>query len=680
MPRTPAQPAARRAILGGGLKLAALGLTLTPLARTGAVLAQARPDATAATPAAAASPADPWPAPLRLEVEATDLTHRVLRARLQLPLARPGQRLTLHLPRYLPGTHGPWGHAAPLAGLRCQADGQLVPWQRDALDPHAFHLQPPAGAQVLQLELQHLTPLNPGEEDRVSVSRKLLGVQWEKLLLYPDGVAHHALQVQARLRLPPGWQAATALRGADGEPARPDAQGWFEFAPCSLETLVDSPVFAGPHYRRVALDAPGTARPVVLHLLADEPKSLQATEAQLQAHRALVQQADRLFTQRPWRHYDFLLAQSDAFGGMGLEHHESSENAVPPGYFDDWDKSIHERELLPHEFVHAWNGKYRRGADLVRPDYHQPGANSLLWVYEGQTEFWGHVLAARAGLSSAEQARDRLAYRLAEAQLRTGRAWRSLQDTTQTPQMGHGPTREWGEWQRGYDYYPEGLLLWLAADGLIREASAERRGLDDFARVFFGPAWTPRADGSVTPRPYRFEDLTAALAQVHRHDWTAWLRERLDATGPQAGVLLDETLARSGWRLDWSDQESRFAQAARGWGGEPRPQDLRFSLGLRVGAKGRLGRVVWDGPAFAAGLVPGMELVAVNDQAYRPERLDQALRDARDGRGPVRLLVKDEDSFRTVSFEARHGPRFPVLTRVAGVPDRLGALYAPRGA
>ena len=151
------------------------------------------------------------------------------------------------------------------------------------------------------------------------------------------------------------------------------------------------------------LDPEGASRPVVLQLFADDPADLDAKPEMIEAHRELVRQADRLFGARHFRHYDLMLEQSKLVGDIGLEHHESSENGVMPGYFKDWDKGIKARELLPHEYVHSWNGKFRRPADLWTPNLNVPMRDSLLWVYEGQTQYWGYVLAARAGLVNAER-------------------------------------------------------------------------------------------------------------------------------------------------------------------------------------------------------------------------------------------------------------------------------------
>jgi len=623
-------------------------------------------------------------APITLSVDATDLPHRILRVQQTLPIAQPGQRLALRFARYLPGGHGPYGDVTRLSGLVITAGDQRLSWQRDAGDPFTFLVDVPADARELTLRYQHLSPVR-GSSERVSMTREMLGVEWENVLLYPAGTAVSAIRVQPRLRLPTGWQQVSALRSATGSVPQQDADGWVDFAPVSVETLVDSPLFAGRHLQRVDLDPAGTPKPVVLTLLADEPTSLAASPAQLEAHRALVRQADKLFGgARHWRHYDLMLALSDEFGGIGLEHHESSENGLRPDYFKDWDKAIRGRELLAHEYVHAWNGKFRRPADLATADYQQVMGTSLLWVYEGQTEYWGHVLAARAGLSTPEQARDRLAQVAAELTVRAGRTWRPLQDTTLDPAIGPGHSREWEDQQRGQDYYEEGQLMWLDADLLVRELSGGKRSLDDFAKAFFGSASTFRADGSPRPLAYTEDELVAALNAVQPHDWRGFFRARLDHAGAGVDAGVDAAwngLARSGWRLTWREDESSFASNERGWegsSGTERPQNLAFSLGLRLIGDGSVTQVLWDSPAYQAGLTKGMVLLAVNDHAYKPERLEAAIRANTGGQAPIRLLVKDGELFRSVSLDWRGGLRYPQLTRVEGQPDRLSAVYRAR--
>jgi predicted metalloprotease with PDZ domain len=614
---------------------------------------------------------------IELSVDATDVAHRLLQVHERIALAPGTGRMVLHYPQFQPGAHGPYGDVSRFAGLVIEADGQRLAWQRDTADAYAYGVEVPAGAKALDLRFQYIAPAHRGTE-RISITRRLLGIEWDSVALYPAGQAAADLRVQASARLPPGWQAATALRSVDGSLAVAGADGWYRFAETSFETLVDSPLMAGASGLRVILDTGGASRPVAMHMLADEASQLKATPAQLDAHRQLVHQADLLFGSRPFRHYDFLLALSDEMGGLGLEHHESSENSADADYFDDWDKSIHDRELLPHEYVHAWNGKFRRPADLWTPHYNTPMRNSQLWVYEGLTEYWGHVLAARSGLSTPEQARDRLATSVAGLQTRAGRRWRNLQDTTLQATVGPGHTPDWEDWQRGADYYEEGLLIWLDADTLIRERSGNKRSLDDFARSFFGRPAAQAADGAIQPLTYTFEELVSALNALEPFDWRAFFRARLDSTEP--GGPLDG-VTRSGWRLAWSDTESAFAaneHGSSGPDGNERPQDLAHSLGLRITSDGKLDQVLWDSPAFKAGLSPGMTLLAVNDRAYKAERLAAAVTANRGGQAPLALLLRDGDLYFTARIDWQGGLRYPRLERIPAAPDRLTTIYKAR--
>ncbi|TDM08066.1 MAG: peptidase M61 [Ideonella sp. MAG2] len=640
--------------------------------------AQAAAPHTADTAGVATLPAprdETWPGTIQLHVDSTELDQRIQRVRQTLPVDKAG-RLTLLYPRWLPGTHGPYNDIGGLTGLMIHAGTQRLAWVRDVTDPYAFHVEVPAGVKALNLQFEYLAPLSPAQ-GRVNMSRSILGVQWNQLLLYPAGHFASGIKVQARLKLPEGWQQASALRDAKGQVPQPGPDGWVEFAPVSLETLVDSPLFAGKHAKRIELDPPQTDKPVALNLLADEASHLEASPAQLDAHRALVQQSDKLFGARHWRHYDFLLSLSDNFGGIGLEHHESSENGVHTDYFKDWDKSVRARELLPHEYVHSWNGKFRRPLDLWTPQYNVPMRNSLLWVYEGMTQYWGHVLAARSGLTTPAQARDRLAQVAATLNARVGRTWRNLQDTTNEGTMASRRDKAWRDWQRGGgDYYDEATLIWLDADSLIREKSGDTKSLDDFARAFFGIATTRHADGSIKPATYTFDDVVRTLNGVQPHDWAKFLRERLDTNNP--GAPLDG-LARSGWKLSFAEQENEFAkhdESSRGR--KERTARYPFSLGLSLADDGELVQVVWGSPAFAAKLAPGMVLAAVNMEAYSPERLSAAITANKSGKAPIQLLLRQGERYRQVTLDYRDGLRYPVLERVGNGKDRLSAIQAAR--
>ena len=604
----------------------------------------------------------PYLGPIVLSVDATDVDHRIVRVHETLPVkAGP---LTLLYPHWIPGTHGPYGNVTKMAGLVVRAGDRELKWVRDPAEPEAFNVAVPDGARELDIRFEHLSPIGSGQGRR-TISTNLIDLQWHPLVLYPAGHWPSALRVQASLMLPEGFEAATALRpiGAGTK---------LTFDEVSLETLVDAPVFAGRHHRAVALDPDGAQRPVVLQLFADDARDLEATPEMIEAHRELVREADRLFGARHFRHYELLLAQSKLIGEIGLEHHESSENCVKPGYFKDWGKGIKARELLPHEYVHSWNGKFRRPAELMTPNLNMPMRDSLLWVYEGQTQYWSYVLAARAGLVTTEESLDHFARTAAFRSEMAGRRWRSLQDTTTDPLMPGQGDRPWYDFQRGWDYYDEMVLVWLDVDTLIRERTGDKRSLDDFARAFFGGD-----DGRITPRPYRFEDVVAALNAVAPYDWASLLRDRLDHVG-DAGHLLDG-LARAGWKLEYDEKESEIARNAREEDEESGPtESFWWSIGADIGKEGKIDSLRWDGPAFRAGFAPGQQIVAVGGMAFKRERLEAGITAAK-GSGPaIEVLVKDGERYRTVAIEYHGGLRYPKLVRIDGVPDRMSAILARR--
>ncbi|MEO6518409.1 MAG: peptidase M61 [Pseudoxanthomonas sp.] len=598
-----------------------------------------------------------YPGVIELAVDATDLSRRLYRVRQRMPV-QPGP-LTLWYPQWIPGNHAPTGPINQFAGLRITGDGHDLPWKRDPLDMYAFQLQVPAGVDQIEIEFQSLSPTSAAQ-GRVAMTTALMSVQWSRLLLYPAGYDARKVRFQASLRLPAGWQFGTALRTTHSE------QDLHHFQPLALVELIDSPVYAGRHFRRFDLD-PGARVPVHLNVVADAPELLEATPAILAAHRALVQQADRVFGARPFAHYDFLLALSDQFSGIGLEHQQSSENGSFPGYLTGT-APFGDNYLLPHEYAHSWNGKAVRPSLLWTPHFNTPMQNELLWVYEGQTEFWAWVLAARAGLYTPEQAREVLAANAARIDHRAGRRWRNLQDTVYQGIVDFNDApQDWESWQRGYDFYDEGALLWLEVDTRLRELSHGKRSLDDFARGFFGGQAGP---GEVVR--YDFADVVQALQQLQPHDWAAYLRARVDSHGPAAPL---EGLARAGWTLVYTEVPNLAIADAEGDGDY---DDFRYSLGLQIAHDGgSITDVLWDSPAYRAGLARDMQLVAVAGMAYNAERLLRAIDIARKDSQAIELLVKQGDAFRSVRIDYRGGVRHPHLQRIAATPDRLTRLLAP---
>jgi predicted metalloprotease with PDZ domain len=606
-----------------------------------------------------------YPGNLTLKVDLTDLDRRVLVVHESIPV-RPGP-LTLLYPEWLPGNHAPRGPIDGLAGLIMTAGGRPVEWVRDTVNVYAFHVQVPAGANRLDLEFEFASPLIR-DQGRTVVTPDMVGLQWNTVVLYPAGFYINRIPVAASVTLPEGWEFAGAL-DVEGRRA-----GAIRFRPTTLEMLVDSPLFAGRYFKSLDLD-PGARTPVHLNLFADSAEMLEVRPQQLAAHHKLVQEAYALLGPPHYDRYEFLLALSDHFGDIGLEHHRSSENRRPPSYFVEWDKVAAGRDLLPHELTHSWNGKFRRPAGLATPDFNAPMRNSLLWVYEGLTNYFGAVLATRSGLWSEEFGRQAWASLAANMDRnRAGRAWRDLEDTTGQPIITPRRPLSWLSWQRTEDYYTEGELLWLDIDTRIRELTHDKRSLDDFAHAFFtGPAGS-RQDGSlVEPVTYTFADVVQALKSVAPFDWEKYLTERLYGHGP--GAPLDG-ITRGGWKLVFTESPSEYLRSVED---QRRAVDFTYSLGFAVSVlTGQLTEVRWGGPAYEAGLTMGTALIAVDGREYRPERLKTAIALAKLNKQPIELLVKNLDRYRSVRISYFEGLKYPQLQRIERTPDRLAAILKPR--
>lgn len=612
-------------------------------------------DAAAAAPLAVSD--QDFPGTIQLSVDATDVSRRILQVRERIPV-QPGP-LTLWYPQWIPGNHAATGPINQLAGLQISGNGQAIAWRRDPLDMYAFHVDVPAGVAVLDLQFQYLSP-TAGDQGRVAMTTDLMSVQWHRVLLYPAGFDARRILVQPELRLPAGWGYASALGNAER------AQETNRFQPLPLVDLIDSPVYAGRYFKRFDLD-PGAKAPVYLNVIADAPEQLQATPQMLAAHRALVQQADRVFGARPFAHYDFLLAVSESFSGIGLEHHQSSENGTFADYLRG-DAPFYDNDLLAHEYTHAWNGKFMRPAPTWAPHFNMPVQNDLLWVYEGQTQFWAVVLAARAQFWNRQQTLEVLANTAASLDQRSGRRWRNLGDTVYQGIIDFNDAPQAAEsWQRGYDFYTEGSLLWLDVDAKLRELSSGKRSLDDFARRFYGTS-----QGKAQVKTYDMQDVVASLNAVQAHDWAGFLQTRVQGHEPNLPL---QGLQRAGWELIFDDQPNL---ALADMESEQEFDDFSYSLGLKIASEqGKINEVVWDSPAHAQGLAKDMQVIAVDGMAYDAQRLRRALVAAKSSQSSIQLLVRQGDAFRTVQLDYQGGLRYPHLQRIAGKPDLLSQLLAP---
>jgi predicted metalloprotease with PDZ domain len=527
------------------------------------------------------------------------------------------------------------------------------------VDVYAFHIDVPAGASSIDIDFDLLSAV-ANDEGRIVMTPEMLSLQWINLAMYPAGHFARRIQIEPSVRFPEGWTPFSALEttGTEG--------GVTHYKPVDFDVLADSPMIAGRYARRIDLD-PGAAVPVNMDVIADRPELLEATPEEIEKHRALVQQAYKLYGSHHYNHYDFLFSLSDRMGGSGLEHHRSTEVGSIPDYFTAWGKNPASRDLLPHEYTHSWDGKFRRPADLWTPNFNVPMRGSLLWVYEGQTQYWGFVLSGRSGLLSKQEALDALAATAATYANRVGREWRSVEDTTNDPVIASRRPQPWTSFQRSEDYYSEGQLVWLDADTLIREKTGGKKSLDDFAKGFFGVE-----DGNWSEDVYTFDDVVAALNKVVPYDWAKFLNERINSVAPKPPL---DGLERGGWKLAYTETPTDYFKSAEM---RRHSTDLSYSLGLTLGRDADITQVQWNGPAFKAGLTIGGKLLAVNGIAYDADRLKETITEAKKGGGPISLLVKRGDHYVTVNVDYHGGLRYPRLERIEGTPDLLSAIYTPK--
>jgi len=601
---------------------------------------------------------------ISIAVDASEAPRKIFHSRLVIPV-KPGP-LTLYYPKWIPGEHGPVGPIVDLGGLKITAGGKLLEWQRDLVDMYAFHVQVPAGANQLEVGLDYLSPAGGLFTAGGSTTAEMTVVSWNQLLLYPEGYGAAELRFAPTLRLPEGWKFGSSLQPKN--PGAESAGAAVEFEPVSLEMLVDAPVIAGSHYRLIPLSGGDGIRHQI-DAAADSEAALGISPALTQKYSALVAEAGAMFGARHYRHYEFLLSLSDHVAHFGLEHHESSDDRVSERSLVDDDLRKLMAGLLPHEFVHSWNGKYRRPADLSTPDFQQPMRTERLWVYEGLTQYLGYVLEGRSQLLTPEEMRENLALTAAYLDHRPGRTWRSLADTAVAAQLLYGSRGEWESWRRSTDFYDESLLIWLEADTILRRQSGGSKSLDDFCRLFHGGQSGP-------PRvvAYTFEDVVNTMNQVAAYDWRKFFTDRLNSHGPGAPL---GGIEGSGWKLVYSEKRPEMLKTREKSG---KFTSATYSIGISVNDQtGRILDAVPDMPAAQAGIGPGMRLVAVNGRKWSPDVVREALGAARNGI-PLELLVENSEYFRTYKLNYTGGERYPRLERDASKPDLLSEILKPKTA
>jgi len=594
---------------------------------------------------------------IHLEVDATQAPGHILHTRERIPTQ--GGTLTLLYPKWIPGFHAPNGPLVDVAGFHVSVGGNDVPWRRDLKEPYMVRCELPSGAREAEVTFDYLIPMGEGARRMILSTSRILALDWNTVVFYPDRPPAESVLVEGSLRLPPGWRWGTALPGARGSGAQ------VTFDPVSLTTLIDSPLLAGMYFKVVKL-APDLPVPHEMDIAADSPDALEMSPSLEDSYGRLVREENAMFGAHHYRDYHFLLALSDAMPFSGVEHHESSMNRAPERALVDPAPILRSATLLAHEMAHSWCGKYRRPADLASAPYLEPQETDLLWVYEGLTEYLSWVLATRSGLLTAEQSRAWLADGAATMESHRGRSWRPLVDTAISAPLLSQAGTQWGSWRRGTDYYTEGALLWLDADATIRAQTNGRRSLDDFCAEFFGGESTgPRI------KTYTFDDVVNGLNRVAPYDWKGFLDARLNrvALHPPLGGIEQE-----GWKVAYGDSLSSMERAS-----EQVRKNTSFlhSLGMIVDKEATITDIVPEMPAGRAGLAPGMKVIAVNSKAWSPDVARSALREAKKSSKPIEFLAQAGNYFQTYSIDYHGGDRHPLLVRESGKPDLLATLLRP---
>jgi len=586
---------------------------------------------------------------ISLTVDATRTQQKLLHARLELPV-KPGP-LTLYYPKWIPGEHAPSGPISGLSGLKFEADGKTIPWRRDLLDVFTFHVDIPSGVSRLDASYDFIEP------EGNSATDKLMVLEWNEVVLYPAGSPAQQLSYQAKLELPEGWKFGTSL------PVESQSENRVSFKPISLDLLVDSPVIAGEYYRSIDLTPPDEPIHHEIDLVADSEAALNMSPENQKQMKNLVEESGKLFGTRHYRDYHFLLTLSDHVAHFGLEHHESNDSRLPERALVEPGSGMALGGLLAHEFVHSWNGKFRRPADLMASYYEQPEETDLLWAYEGLTDYLGPMLAARSGLWTPEEYHEYLASIAAElGPGRPGRTWRPLLDTAVAePGLGFG--RGWLDWRRGTDYYDEGDLLWLEVATILHRESHGVKSIDDFCQSFHGGP-----DNGPEVKTYTFDQLVTALNAIAPYDWAKFFHERLDSTSAEAPV---GGIENGGWKVTWDGEPAKLG------GRRGLPSDI-YSIGLQLGGDGTVNDAVVGSPAFEAGLSSGMKVIAVNGRVYKHDLLVDAIKVAKDSSQPIVLMAVDDEYIRSFTIRYHGGLRFPHLTRDESKPDYLDELIKQR--
>jgi predicted metalloprotease with PDZ domain len=599
--------------------------------------------------------------PIRITADLTEAPRKLYHAEIDLPVkAGPNTFIT---PEWIPGNHRPTGPVEDITGVVFSVDGKALPWRRDDQDLYEYHVDVPKGVTTLHAHLDCI--VTSRATDKIAV------LEWEKLLLYPAHTPVRNIPIQPSVTVPAGWGIGTALLPVGTYDPNAKVGGTTQFQATNVEQLQDSPVIAGEYFHEFPLAADISPKHFI-DVVSDEPEDSNLRPDLLNEISNLVREADSAYASHHYNQYHFLLTLSDIAGGEGLEHGQSSDNGVGEKGFASQRGQLPEADLLAHEFTHSWNGKYRRPFNLYQDDFSKMQQGSLLWVYEGMTQYLGNVLATRSGLKSQQGYRDLLAYSAAQLDYKSGREWRPTEDTAIAASILRSNGPAWSNWRRGQDYYQEGELLWLDADTLIRQLTDDKKSLTDFLHIFLGKG------GNTGPLivTYNRDELIKDLNEVVKYDWAGFLHDRVDLINPHADL---EGITRGGYKLIYQDHPSESIAGMMGGGGRRGGggPNVWYSLGLQVGGDGTIYDVRWGSIADKAKLAPGQKLIAIDGRVFSGEALEQAITAAKTGTEPLTFLMQSQDYITPVSIDYHDGMKYPVMVRVEGTKDYLDEITTP---
>ncbi|MEG9434602.1 M61 family metallopeptidase [Edaphobacter sp. HDX4] len=599
-------------------------------------------------------------APIQITADLSEAPRKVYHAEIDIPV-HAGE-VSLTTPEWIPGNHRPTGPVSDITGVVFTANGKTLHWRRDDQDLYQFHVTVPEGITMLHAHLDCIVTAR--------VSQKLAVLEWEKLLLYPANTPVKDIPIQPSVTVPKGWGIGTALTPTDRYDPQHPTGGTTHYAATNVEQLEDSPVITGEYFHEFPL-APEITPKHYIDVVSDQADDSKLRPELLAELNNLVRETGAAYNSRHYNVYHFLLTLSDVAGGEGLEHGQSSDNGVGEKGFSDKAHQLAEADLLAHEFTHSWNGKYRRPYNLYQDTFAKMQQGSMLWVYEGLTQYLGNVLAARSGLKSQAEYRDLLAMSAANLEYKPGRQWRPTEDTAIAASVLRGGNPAWSNWRRGQDYYQEGELFWLDADTLIRKQTNNKKSLTDFLHIFLAKG------GNTGPLivPYNRDELVSDLKQVVPYDWAKFIHERIDDINPHADLA---GIERGGYKLTFTDKPNSSERTMVTAGGRRTSGiNVWYSLGLRLTAEGVIADVRWGGPADKANLAPGQKILAVNGNVFSADALKNAVDGAKGNSEPIHVILQADTFVSTAGIDYHDGERYPVLQRVDRTPAYLDDITTP---